>query len=162
MSILTKISILILTTAFDLGMSLSNKQELLVREILTASQLESVEDNRLLMAIISAESNYRTQVISSKKAYGLMQLTRPAVIDAAIECGLSQTIPMRELLDVHKNVTYGTCYLKKLIREQKGNYVEVLTIYNGGYRQLRYLRKGKRIAHETAQFIVEVMRKKEL
>jgi len=153
------ILVLILTTAFDLGMTLSNGQELLVREILTSSQLDSVDDNRLLMSIISAESDFKQTAISNRNAYGLMQLTRPAVIDAARECGLSETIKMTELLDVHKNVMYGTCYLKKLIREEDSNYVAVLAIYNGGYRQLNLLKRDKRLASETAQFITEVMYK---
>ena len=152
-----KILLLILSTVIDFGLALTNGDEKLVRDIMKASQLETLEQNRMLFSIIKIESDFRPRVVSPKKAVGLMQLTRPAVIDAARECNLSEDISTENLKTVYTNVNYGTCYLKKLLRERKGNWIEVLIIYNGGYRQLTRYLKGDSVVLETERFVMRVL-----
>jgi len=154
---ITKIYVLILSSVLDFGLTLTNGDEKLVKNILEASRLETIEQNRMLLSLIKIESDFRPAVVSHKNAVGLMQLTRPAVIDAARECNLSEDISTENLKTVYTNVTYGTCYLKKLLRERKGNWLEVLIIYNGGYRQLTRYLKGDILVLETERFVMKVM-----
>lgn len=110
-----------------------------------------------LMAVMYVESRFNPDAVSPKGAHGLLQMTPPAVLDAALECNLAP-VPIESLLDPATNVRFGSCYLRQVLQEQKGNLDRALIVYNGGYRQLIRYDQGLPIANETAQYILQVRR----
>lgn len=108
-------------------------------------------------AITAAESNFDPTLISDKEAYGLMQLTSGGMIDGAAYCRIPILRDLRKLLDPVTNIKYSTCYLK-FLREQTDRWVPALVLYNGGYRALALYEQGKRVANETAQYVLQVER----
>lgn len=125
-------------------------------------QRHSVSKNEdfleLMMAVIYTESRFNRDAVSSAEAYGLMQLTAEAVVDASKDCRLQPIHSMTELHDSATNVRYGSCYLRKLLRETEGNLDRALIIYNGGYRQLMRYDAGQPVVPETANYILLVHR----
>jgi soluble lytic murein transglycosylase-like protein len=56
------------------------------------------------------ESAFDPTAISPKQAYGLLQVTRLAMMDAAAYCRIPVLRNMAKLLDPVTNIRYGTCY----------------------------------------------------
>lgn len=111
------------------------------------------------LAVVYVESRFVSNTKSDRDAYGLMQVTEDAVADLAApaNCALPR-IPMDLLYDPVTNIRYGTCYLRKALREVDGDWTRALIVYNGGYRQLLRYDSGKAIAGETANYIIQVNR----
>lgn len=110
----------------------------------------------LVQAVIRNESNFSARVVSGAAAYGLMQVTRVAALDAAAYCNLRPIGSMDELLDSATNVRYGSCYLMKVLDENGGDMDRAIINYNGGLRQVEKYLRGESIASETAQYVVRV------
>lgn len=108
-------------------------------------------------AIAYIESGFNPKVVSPKQAYGLMQITRVAMMEAAAYCHIPVLRDMTKLLDPILNVKYSTCYLKFLM-EQTDTYLGALIMYNGGYRALASYERGSSMPNETAQYVLQVLR----
>lgn len=113
-------------------------------------------------AIVWNESGFNPKARSTKDAYGLMQMTQIAMLEAAAYCHLPVLRSMDKLLDPGTNIKYGTCYLKFLHEQTENDWVRTLITYNGGYRQLTRYDSGSTIAAETAQYVLAVNRVRKL
>lgn len=111
----------------------------------------------LMHAVIHKETQFQPNLISSAKAYGLMQVTEVAMREAARHCEIP-VVPMKKLLDVATNIRYGSCYLDFALMTTKGDVDRALILYNGGYRQLEKYDRGYGIATETANYVLGVRR----
>lgn len=111
-----------------------------------------------LMAVIYVESRFNRSALSEKEAYGLMQMTLPAVQDATESCNLRPVLNMDHLFDSVTNIRYGSCYLRKLFREMNGDWTRTLITYNGGYRMLTRYDRGETLVSETANYVLQVQR----
>lgn len=116
-------------------------------------------DSGLILSVISVESAFRANARSSAGAVGLMQVTRGAMLDASIFCGLPAVSAASMYLPTI-NVRYGSCYLRMWL-EKTGSEMEALIGYNGGYRQWMNFRAGRPLAPETANYIVSVRKLRE-
>jgi hypothetical protein len=84
-------------------------------------------DASLLHAIISAESGYKSDVVSPKGATGLMQVT-PGV---ALSLGYS------DLYDPYTNLRAGATHLKSLLERFNNNLELAVAAYNAGEGAVR-------------------------
>lgn len=146
-----------------LGIETTEKQHLLATiyksaKFVNRQVVEHEEFIKYLLAIIYVESRFNPNAVSHKEAYGLMQMTEIAVVDAIGECNLEPILDMQHLLDTHSNIRYGSCYLRKLLREMDGDWTRTLIAYNGGYRQVLKYEKGEAIASETANYVLQIGR----
>lgn len=79
----------------------------------------------LAVAVMSAESNYQPDVVSSTQDYGLMQINR-------VNHGwLEEKLEISDFLDPEQNITAGVYILSELW-DKYGNYRDVLMAYNLG------------------------------
>lgn len=111
---------------------------------------------KLVYAVIYVESKFDPNAKSNKDAYGLMQMTAAAVIDATKHCSLRPVLDMDHMLDAKTNVQYGSCYLRKLLDETDGDIVRALVAYNGGYKALTVYDKEGNLNQETANYVLKV------
>lgn len=118
---------------------------------------EDEETVKLIVSIMYVESRFRPESISKSAAYGLMQMTRVAMLEAADYCDLP-IVGMDKLLDPVQNIRYGSCYLNYLMDELDNDLTEVLIVFNGGYRQLIKYKVGSSMAGETANYVLAVRR----
>ncbi|MFL0247472.1 lytic transglycosylase domain-containing protein [Candidatus Clostridium stratigraminis] len=88
-------------------------------------------DPYLISAVIKTESNYKPRALSSKSAYGLMQITPDTAEWAAKEMKLNN-YKNEKLFDPDYNINMGCWYLDNLKKEFNGNMDLVLAAYNGG------------------------------
>lgn len=88
-------------------------------------------DPYLIAAVIKAESNFKTNAVSSKNAYGLMQITPSTAEWAAGEMKISDFNKER-LSDPEFNIKMGCWYIDNLGKEFNGNMDLILAAYNGG------------------------------
>lgn len=112
----------------------------------------------LVAAVITVESNWDPEAISSAAARGLMQMTEIAALDASIACGLPILDNQDKLFTPSTNIKYGTCYLKSLLKITNGDVDAALVLYNSGYRGYQKYLNGGQIPDETAHYIVKVRR----
>ncbi|MFL0267776.1 lytic transglycosylase domain-containing protein [Candidatus Clostridium radicumherbarum] len=88
-------------------------------------------DPYLISAVIKTESNYKSRALSSKNAYGLMQITPDTAEWAAKQMKLDD-YKNEKLFDPDYNINMGCWYLDNLKKEFNGNMDLVLAAYNGG------------------------------
>lgn len=88
-------------------------------------------DPYLISAVIKTESNYKSRALSSKNAYGLMQITPDTAEWAAKQMKLDD-YKNEKLFDPDYNINMGCWYLDNLKKEFNGNIDLVLAAYNGG------------------------------
>ena len=79
-------------------------------------------DPKLVLAVISVESAFQVEAVSSANARGLMQLI-PAT---------AERFGVRNLFDPAQNLRGGMAYLKWLLKRFKGNVALALAGYNAG------------------------------
>ncbi len=113
-------------------------------------------------AITWIESHFDPRVKSHRDAYGLMQMTHVAMLEAAAYCHLPVLKSMDRLYDIPTNIQYGTCYFKFLVDASNDDYTRALIIYNGGFRALQMYDKGVNLPNETAQYVLAVDRVRKL
>lgn len=124
------------------------------------SVVNTTEFIEYVLSVIYVESRFRSDARSDKEAYGLMQMTSIAVEDAVEHCGLRPlgSGGIESLFDTATNITYGSCYLKKVLEEADGDWTRALILYNGGYAQLMRYDRGDQIVTETANYVLRVQR----
>lgn len=110
---------------------------------------------QIVVSLIWVESKLDSKAVSKAGALGLMQITPPAIEDAANYCELPIESSKAELLKMSINVRYGGCYLLHLY-SQTGNWLEALLGYNGGYRQIENYRSGQPVTRETVDYLLRI------
>jgi len=92
-------------------------------------------DPVLVSAVIKTESNFEAGAVSSKNAYGLMQITEETAQWAAKKMGL-KNFDLENLTDPETNIMIGCWYMKNL-EEEFGSTDLVLAAYNAGRGNVR-------------------------
>ena len=124
----------------------------------TLKQYKSDDEFLLyLTALAYVESKFNTNAHSKASARGVFQMTYPAMVDAATECRIDQLDNMDDLENIRVGSTYASCYLRKLLRDADGDWMQALIIYNGGYAQLTKFLKEHNMVSETANYVVKVL-----
>jgi soluble lytic murein transglycosylase len=109
-----------------LELTLPLRHEDIIRQQAAAKQL----DPSLVAAVIYAESRFRDQT-SHAGARGLMQIT-PATASYIAHLSGGTQFEQGDLGTPQINISYGTFYLRYLLRRYDGNEVLALAAYNGG------------------------------
>ena len=94
------------------------------------AQLNQV-DPYLIAAVIKTESNFDNKAVSAKGALGLMQLMPDTAAWIANQMG-KKDFKTQDLYNRETNIALGSWYLANLMKEFKGNTIQVLAAYNGG------------------------------
>lgn len=143
---------------------LSGKQDRLIPELIKLYGIGSIrKDNEFmtyLISLIYVESRFNKWAVSHANAYGLTQVTEVAIQDAGKYCKIN-----RKPKDIHDSVTnvkYGSCYLSKLFIDVAGDWTSTLIAYNGGYKQLTRYQKGEQIDPETANYVLQINRTRQI
>lgn len=87
-------------------------------------------DKDTIFAIIKSESNFKTQIISSSGALGLMQLMQTTADEVAEKINLKQV----NLFDAKTNIEIGTKYFSMLYKKYNNEEL-ALAAYNAGVRK---------------------------
>ncbi len=102
-------------------------------------------DPALVKAVISTESGWNPQAVSSKGAVGLMQLIP----------GTAQRFGVNNSFDPAQNVEGGTTYLKSLLDRYNGDLSKSLAAYNAGEHAVD-MQGGVPAYRETQQYVQKV------
>lgn len=86
-------------------------------------------DKNLIYAIIKAESNFQSDVVSKKGAKGLMQIMDTTGQWCSKEIGVSEI----DLTDVKSNINAGTFYFAHLMKMYGGDEKVAIAAYNAGH-----------------------------
>lgn len=79
-------------------------------------------DEKLIVGVIAAESNFDAKAVSRKRALGLMQLLPTTAARYAVA----------DVFNPAQNIDGGTHYLKDLLTKYRGNLSLALAAYNAG------------------------------
>lgn len=120
--------------------------------------VEAGVDPLMVAAIVARESSFRTRVVSSAGAVGLMQLRPWVAQDVAMRSELTwngtDTLHRPEM-----NVRLGILYYQQMIREFDGDERLALTAYNRGPSRLRKeLRYGSLATSRYAEDVLDLYR----
>lgn len=123
-------------------------------------------DPYMVLSVIKAESNFKSEAKSSREACGLMQITPKTAEWASNEMKL-QDYNIEKLYDPEFNIRMGCWYLAELLKEFNGDTELMLAAYNGGrgnvnkwLKDPQYSKDGKNLSYipfkETDQYIKRV------
>ena len=105
-----------------LNKGLSAQQKLQVQALISKVAVEQGIDERLLKAVVQAESDFNPDEVSRTGAMGLMQL----MPDTARELGVVDPF------NPYQNLTGGSKYLKQMLTRFNGDTSLALAAYNAG------------------------------
>ena len=119
-------------------------QDIILKKIYPKKYLEFVNeyaeeykvDPLLVFAIIKAESNFNSNVVSSSGAIGLMQLMDATAKETAQKLSV-EFIQKSSLYDPELNIKLGTKYFADLLNKYNNNIPLALTAYNAGIGTLQ-------------------------
>jgi len=115
--------------------------------IRSAAQRHQLEPD-LLAAVIAVESGYQPSAVSPKGAQGLMQLMP----------GTAKDLLVTNPFDPRQNIEAGATYLRQLLDQHNGSFVDALAAYNAGSgRVARY--NGVPPYRETIAYINKVLKR---
>ncbi|MFA7636348.1 MAG: lytic transglycosylase domain-containing protein [Monoglobales bacterium] len=100
-------------------------------EIVTSCAEKYGVDPYLIYSVMKAESKFDESARSNKDAQGLMQITPETAEWAMEKMGISGDIFSPEI-----NISVGSWYLAKMIKDHDGNYTAALAAYNAGSRNV--------------------------
>lgn len=103
-------------------------------------------DPKLILSIITVESNFKTQAQSPKAAMGLMQLI-PATADR---------FNVKNAFDATQNIKGGIAYMRWLLSYFRGDVTLAVAAYNAGEKAVDR-HKGVPPYAETRQYVKKVM-----
>lgn len=127
-------------------------------EAVHQQSVEAGVDPLMVAAIVARESSFRTRVVSSAGAVGLMQLRPWVAEDVALRSELTWN-GTDTLRRPDANVRLGILYYQQLIREFDGNERLALTAYNRGPSRLRReLRAGSPGTSRYAEDVLDLYR----
>jgi soluble lytic murein transglycosylase len=86
-------------------------------------------------SVINIESRYDPNVVSNAGAMGIMQLLPSTAFDCADRLGID--IEEKQLFVVETNIMLGCFYLRYLLDQFDGNWINSLAAYNWGYGNVR-------------------------
>lgn len=108
------------------------------REFILEQAEENELDPNLVAAVIKVESNFQHDAVSRAEAMGLMQLRPATAREIADNLGHAvDEVFEDKLFDPEYNITLGTYYLAKMLRDFDGNEAKALAAYNAGPTKLR-------------------------
>ncbi|MCK5902758.1 MAG: lytic transglycosylase domain-containing protein [Cocleimonas sp.] len=81
------------------------------------------------------ESAFDSNIISSAKALGLMQLIPPTAKEVARKLSLPK-LSKQDILAPYTNIQLGSAYLKELLERFNGNYAKASAAYNAGPQRI--------------------------
>ncbi|MDF2670773.1 MAG: lytic transglycosylase protein [Paenibacillus sp.] len=107
-------------------------------------------DEALIHSVIQAESGYRSNVVSSAGAKGLMQLMD----------GTAKQLGVTDSFDPTQNVFGGTRYLASLLQRYNGNEAVALAAYNAGPGRVDSLgiRNNEQLQDKMSQLPLETQK----
>lgn len=124
------------------------------------SVLASGEDRTWLAALITVESRWNLNAVSSVGASGPLQLMPEGAAEGAAECGMQMPTDT-QLQEWGPAIRLGSCLLRYNLRQVGGDWEQALVLYNGGWRQLLRLQRTGRMAPETTEYVRQVIQTKE-
>lgn len=86
-------------------------------------------------SVINIESRYNPNAVSNAGAIGIMQLLPSTAIDCADRLDID--IVEEQLFTVETNIMLGCFYLRYLLDQFGGNWINTLAAYNWGYGNVR-------------------------
>jgi len=96
---------------------------------------ESAHSHNIIPAwvygIMRRESAFDSQIVSSAKAKGLMQILPATAKGVARKLGI-KSHRTSDLLIPEKNANLGAAYLSQMLKRFKGNYIKATAAYNAG------------------------------
>lgn len=140
---LKRIFIIILLFVFVVGVvkivSTPNIKQLIIKRMYPMTYSEYVykysEENNidplLTFAIIKAESNFNSKVVSSSNAMGLMQLME-STAEEIMQKDIQEDFNKEMLFNPEDNIKIGIAYFAKLLQKYDGSIPIALTAYNAG------------------------------
>lgn len=99
-------------------------------EIAIASKRWDVPE-ALILAIIRQESAFNPKARSPADAFGLMQMIPSTARSTAMQTKTSYS-GTKDLYDPLKNITWGSFYIKKLLKRYDNSFIFSLAAYNAG------------------------------
>jgi soluble lytic murein transglycosylase len=133
-------------------------------DIIRQQSAEKGVDASLIAAVIYSESRFHDQT-SRAGARGLMQITPATASDIEKQSG-GTTFSVSDLSDPQINISYGTYYLRDLLKRYDGNEVAALAAYNAGPGNAdawggRSMSIDDIPTSETRGYVAEVLQKQE-
>lgn len=105
-------------------------------------------DSKLILALISKESSFRVNAISSSGAMGLGQLLKATVKDMGIN----------DPYNPEENIKATTKYMALLIKKWNGNINLALASYKIGHGNVtKILKSGSELPQSTKKYINDIM-----
>lgn len=125
--------IIIMVIAFSRDIILKLIYPQTYQEIVSKYHIENNVDEKLIFAVIKAESNFNNQAVSNRGAIGVMQLMEETANEVARKNNIVVNYEniKEELLIVENNICIGTKYLSMLLEKYKSKEV-ALAAYNAG------------------------------
>jgi len=120
------------------------------KDLIEKYSLQHDLDPFLILALIREESFFKTDAVSTARAYGLMQILLGTASEVA-----KKRIRRRDLFQPETNIRLGTKYLKYLITKYDGKIHLALAAYNAGdFRVDRWL---ERFGHAPDDEFIEMI-----